>query len=223
MGRLLLPALLLLAGCEPLYDASWAGEPLLDVAGTAEGDAGGAARAAMLWLSASPYGLALQADDVPIQTTFPSRWAVEIVDIPSDSQFPGRWEDTPFLPEAPDVRTLFGVLVAYEDLDDDGAPDFDYTGYGLLEWLADPQGEPMGALIGGDRVVGLATDFVVIAAAFPGERLGDTVELEGWATASALADVVPGLHAYGFGEDSWELAEPADSVLLSLGGQYAIE
>lgn len=215
----LLGAGLVSAGCEPLYDADWPGEPLLEVEGTAEAGEEPAvdeARAAMLWLSASPYGLALEADDVPIETAFPARWTVTVHAVPDDAQFPGRWEDVPFLPEAPDVRTLFGVLVAYEDTDADGLPDFDYSGYGLLDWLADPQGDEVGGLIGGDRLLGLAHEFVVIAAELDGERLGDVVDLTGSTTAAALADVVPGLHTYAFDGTAWVLEEPALDVLLQL-------
>jgi len=216
--RLLLALAIALAGCEPLYDADWPGEPLLEVEGTAEaGDEPvDAARAAMLWLSASPYGLALEADDVPIETEFPARWMVSVHAIPDDAQFPGRWEDVPFLPEAPDVRTLFGLLVAYEDTDADGLPDFDYSGYGLLDWLADPQADDVGGLIGGDRLLGLAPEFVVVAAEFDGDRLGDVVDLEGSSTAAALTDVIPGLHTYTFDGAAWVLDEPALDVLLQL-------
>ena len=41
----------------------------------------------------------------------------------------GACVDVEFLPDAEGVRTLFGVLVAYEDTDQDQVPDFDYSGY----------------------------------------------------------------------------------------------
>ena len=221
--RVLLPVLvLLLAGCDVLYDGTWPGEPLLTVAGQAVDDGGGAQapRAAMLWLSASPYGLAMRADDVPIETSFPADWMVEVYEIPTEEQFPGRWEDVPFLPDAPGVRTLFGVLVAYDDLDGDGSADFDYSGYGLLDWLNRRTDAAGDVLVGTDALLGLAPDFLAAAVELPdgAATLGEAVELGGDRDLLALDGLEPGLSGCRFVEESgaWEVHEPATDVSLVL-------
>jgi hypothetical protein len=221
--RSLLPLLaLLLVGCDVLYDGTWAGDPLLTVAGQAVDGGGGASapRAAMLWLSASPYGLALRADDVPIETSFPADWMVEVYEIPTEDQFPGRWEDVPFLPDAPGVRTLFGVLVAYDDLDGDGTADFDYSGYGLLDWLNRRTDQAEDVLVGTDALLGLAPDFLAAAAELPdgAQTLGEAVELGGDRDLLALQGLAPGLWGYRFDEEAeaWQVHEPATDVSLQL-------
>ncbi len=221
--RAILPLLVLaLAGCDPLYDGTWIGDPLLTVEGQATDDGGtaGAPRAAMLWLSASPYGLAMRADDVPIETSFPADWTVEVYEIPSERQFPGRWEDVPFLPDAPGVRTLFGVLVAYDDVDGDGSADFDYSGYGLLDWLNRRTDAAGDVLVGTDTLLGLAPDFLAAAAELPdgAETLGDAVELGGDRDLLALEELEPGLRGYRYDRqtESWRVHEPATDVELML-------
>jgi hypothetical protein len=215
-------ALSVLAGCDVLYDGAWPGEPLLEVSGRAEdeGAASEAPRAAMLWLSASPWGLALRADDVPIETSFPADWEVVVHAIPSEEQFPGRWEDVEYLPDEPGVRTLFGVLVAYDDRDGDGSADFDYSGYGLLDWLNRRTDMADDVLVGTDVVLGMAPDFLVAAAQLPdgAQTLGEAVELEEERDLAALSDIEPGLHGYSFDEEAgaWLVLDPAIDVLLVL-------
>jgi hypothetical protein len=219
-----LPLCLLACG-DPLYDTGYPGEPLLVIHGQVFLGEGVVApadpRAAVVWLSAAPYGVALRADDVAIATTFPADFEVTIAEIPTEQEFPGNWQDIPYLPEVQGLQTLFGVLVAYEDVDGNTQPDFDYLGYELLDWLQGRTEDTTGILVGGDVVLGLAPDFLIAATVLPdgSANLGDAVPIEEYPDLAPVQGLLDGLHCYGFGGGAWEEMEPGtDPVALVIAG-----
>ncbi len=213
----------LLACGDPLYDTGDPGEPLLVIRGQVFLEEGVAApadpRAAVVWLSAAPYGVALRADDVAIATAFPADFEVVITEIPSEQEFPGSWQAIPYLPEVDGLQTLFGVLVAYEDVDGNAEPDFDYMGYELLDWLQGRADEPADMLIGGDVVLGLAPQFLIAAAVLPegAVTLGEAVPIDEYPDLAPIQGLLDGLHCYGFDEGAWVDMEPGtDPVELRI-------
>ncbi len=222
MKTRLIAAAVALAGCAEPLDEGWSGEPLIRVEGQvlAAGDAV-EPRAAILWLSAAPYGIALKTDDVAIATEFPADFVVELPRLPSSDELGGTWSGVPYLPELPDVSTLFGVLIAYEDRDGSGSPEFDFSGYSLLDWVERRTGGEEPLLVGRDELVGLAPDFLIAAVRVPdGTAVIDELLDDEWAPSlAAVGSLRAGVHAYRADGDGWPPLEPPTGVELRLFGE----
>lgn len=222
LQRFLLAALMsvpLLIGCDPLYDGDSAPAPLLEVRGVTDGASSAAnPQVAMLWLTAAPAGVALQAAAVELESQFPASWAIAIHDLPDATLLGGAWSGVPYLPEHPDVGTLFGVLIAYDDLDGDGEPGFDFAGYDLLRWISGSE-LPPSALTGADLWIGHAQDVLVAAVVAPegamtlGDAAGDDPQFP-----ASVAELATGLGAYAWEPDTecWRAAEDDYEATLVL-------
>jgi len=213
-------------GCDPVLNDHYAGEPLLTIRGhvllTADAAPDGELCAALVWSSLSPYGLSMRADDVAIETAFPAEFAVSVSRIPTEEEFPGAWDDLGPLPVAPEVRTLFGVLVAYADDEDNDRPDFDYLGLELLDWLAAPETFDGEMLVGPDQLLGVANDCLVAAVDLPHPQatLGDAVPTGDPPELGSIAGLRDGLLLYRWDSNAgWVTAEDGDEVTLVIEGR----
>ena len=216
----------LVLGCDPVLDDRYAGEPLLTIRGhvllTGDTVPDGELRAALVWSSLSPYGLSMRADDVAIETSFPAEFVVNVTRIPTEEEFPGAWDDPGPLPVAPEVRTLFGVLVAYADDEDNDLPDFDYLGPELLDWLAAPEAYDGEMLLGTDRLLGLANDCLVAAVDLPdpSATLGEAVSTDEPPELGSLAGLRDGLLLYRWEPGvGWVAADDGDEATLVIEGR----